>query len=484
MNAAQRASHVRFSVIGTGHLGTTFAASMASLGCEVLCVDTDARKIKQLAAGQPPIFEPGLAGLVRRGLEAGRLRFCTSYPDAAAFADIHFICTGTPLQAASDRADLSQVRGAVQALMPWLDRARPGLIVGRSTVPVGTARRLAEKLTDASVNAEIAWNPEFLREGTAVTDSLNPDRIVVGVTSRWAEDLMRQVYDPLLRDGAPFVVTTLETAELAKVAANAFLATKVSFINAMAEMCETVDADVNTLAKIIGGDPRIGSSFLRAGIGFGGGCLSKDLRAFMAAASDLGTLDVVKFLREVHEINIRQRCRVAEMAAEMVGGDMRGMSVAVLGAAFKPGSDDVRDSPALDVSRMLHGLGAKVRVFDPAAITNARRIAPELSYTDSAIEALHDADIVLLLTEWPEFVDLDPGSLTGVVAQKKIIDGRNVLDPAIWRGSGWQYRALGTGAEPPSGPGHQRPPEALPMSPALGLGLPTVGGDPREGWTE
>ena len=437
---------LRLTVLGTGYLGTTHAACMASLGFEVLGVDTDLGKVAQLNAGHLPIYEPGLRELLRAGLDSGRLTFTSSYPQAAAFGDVHFICAGTPSQPGSDRADLSQVNGCVAALGPLL--TRPCLVAGKSTVPVGTARRLAAQLAGASGRVELAWNPEFVREGSAVTDTLAPDRIVAGVTSRWAEEILRQVYVQQLASGTPFLVTGLETAELAKVAANSFLAMKISFINAMAEVCEAAGGDVRALSDILGADPRIGPASLRAGLGFGGGCLPKDIRAFAARAADLGAGQALGFLREVDAINLRRRTRVADLACELIGGDLAGARVCVLGAAFKPGSDDVRDSPALDVAQILHGLGAQVTVYDPAALANARRASPQLGYAATMAEAAEDAQVVLLLTEWPEFAGLRPGSLGAVVARRNIVDGRNVLDPVTWRAAGWAYRAPGTVTEP------------------------------------
>ncbi|HET7017910.1 MAG TPA: UDP-glucose/GDP-mannose dehydrogenase family protein [Streptosporangiaceae bacterium] len=434
---------LRLTVFGTGYLGITHAACMASLGFEVLGVDTDAAKISNLTAGRVPIYEPGLPELLRAQLKAGRLRFSTSYEKAAAFGDVHFICTGTPQLPGGEGADLSQVRACVTALAP-LARAT-SLLVGKSTVPVGTARALSRELADAGHQVEIAWNPEFLREGTAVTDTLAPDRIVVGVTSQRAEDLLRRVYSPI--PATRFFATTLETAELAKVAANAFLATKVSFINAMAEVCEASGANVRGLSEILGADPRIGESFLRAGLGFGGGCLPKDIRAFMARSAELGVDSAAGLLREVEKINLRRRSRTADLALELAGGDLAEVSVCVLGAAFKPGSDDVRESPALDVAQILHGLGAHVTVYDPVAMANAARACPELAYADTLAEAATDASVVLLATEWAEFATLRPSDLAGVVKHKNIIDARNALSPELWRIAGWNYRALGVGAE-------------------------------------
>jgi len=436
---------LRLTVLGAGYLGITHAACMASLGFDVVGVDTDQGRVDRLNAGHLPIYEPGLGELLRGGRGAGRLKFTTSYREAAAFGDVHFICTGTPQRPGGNHADLSQVDACVATLAPLL--GRPCLIVGKSTVPVGTARGLAAQLSDACPGAELAWNPEFLREGTAVADTLSPDRIVAGVTSGRAERMLRRVYARPLARGASFLVTSLETAELAKAAANAFLATKISFINAMAEICEAAGGDVRALADILGADPRIGPAFLRAGLGYGGGCLPKDVRAFVARAEELGCGASLAFLREVDAINLRRRARTADLALELAGGDLTGVPVCVLGAAFKPGSDDVRDSPALDVAQILTGMGALVTVYDPAALGNARRARSDLGYAPTLAGAARDAHVVLLLTEWPEFAALTPGGLGGLVARRTLIDARNVLDPGAWREAGWDYRALGVACD-------------------------------------
>jgi UDPglucose 6-dehydrogenase len=432
-------------VLGAGYLGITHAACMAALGFKVLGVDTDGARVRQLNSGDLPIYEPGLPELLITGLDSGRLSFTTSYEEAAAFGDVHFICTGTPQQPGVDQADLSQVHACVAALVPLL--TRPCLVVGKSTVPVGTARRIAADMAQVFPGAELAWNPEFLRESTAVADTLSPERIVAGVCSREAEETLRQVYATPLASGSSFFVTDLETSELAKVAANAFLATKISFINAMAEVCEAGNANVRDLARIIGADPRIGPEFLSAGLGFGGGCLPKDIRAFTARAEELGVGNALSFLHEVDSINLRCRARTADLALEMAGNNLTDVPVAVLGAAFKPGSDDVRDSPALDVAQILHGMGARVTVYDPAARANAQRTCPQLRYAESVREAARDAHMLLLLTEWPEFSALRPDALGGVVEHRRLIDARNVLDPGPWYAAGWDYRALGLAAD-------------------------------------
>ncbi len=438
----------RLTVIGTGYLGTTHAACMAELGYEVLAIDVDRARIDRLSAGELPFYEPELEPLLRRNLAAGRLRFTTSLDEIAAFGDVHFLCVGTPQRPDADAADMTFVDAAIDSLAPLL--RRPCLIVGKSTVPVGTARRLADRLVELSpvgADAELAWNPEFLREGFAVQDTIAPDRLVYGVPAAEAgaraTALLDEVYATALANDTPLVVTDYATAELVKVAANAFLATKISFINAMAEIAEVSGADVTALADAIGHDARIGRRFLNAGIGFGGGCLPKDIRAFTARAEELGRGASVAFLKEVDTINLRRRERMVELVVEALGGQVHLKKIAVLGLAFKPDSDDVRDSPALDVAVRLHGLGAKVVATDPAAIPNSLRLHPQLGFATETRDALHGADAVVLVTEWQEFRDLDPEETGRLVRQQLVVDGRNVLEPARWRAAGWTYRGMG-----------------------------------------
>jgi UDPglucose 6-dehydrogenase len=432
----------RLSVIGTGYLGATHAACMAELGFEVIGLDVDPAKVEMLSSGRVPFYEPGLDEVLARNIEAGRLTFTTSWEDVAAFADVHFVCVGTPQAAGAQRADMSQVFGSVASLAPHL---RPGaLVVGKSTVPVGTAAQIADQLAKTAADGvEVAWNPEFLREGFAVQDTLHPDRLVVGVRSERAETLLREVYAPVIAEGVPFLVTDFPTAELVKVAANSFLATKISFINAMAEVCEAAGADVTQLAEAIGYDPRIGNRFLAAGLGFGGGCLPKDIRAFMARAGELGADEAVSFLKEVDAINLRRRAHTVDMAREVLGGEFRGRRITVLGATFKPDSDDVRDSPSLDVAVAMSNAGADVVVHDPKGLVNAERVYPHMRYEPDLATALAGAELVVLGTEWREYRDLDPALLDGSVAGKHVIDARNALDPERWRNAGWTYRALG-----------------------------------------
>jgi nucleotide sugar dehydrogenase len=434
----------RLTVIGTGYLGATHAACMADLGFEVLGMDVDGGKIDQLANGHVPIYEPGLEPLLQKNLATGRLRFTTSSKEVADYGDVHFLCVGTPQKHGEYAADMAYLDASLDALLPHL--TRPCTIVGKSTVPVGTAERVAERIrteAPAGDDIELVWNPEFLREGFAVNDTLHPDRLVIGITSPRGEAVMREVYAPLLSEAIPMVVMDLATAQLVKVAANAFLATKISFINAMAEVCEVAHADVTKLSEALAHDTRIGGRFLHAGLGFGGGCLPKDIRAFMARAGELGVDQALSFLTEVDAINLRRRARMVDLARELLDDSLVHRKVAVLGAAFKPDSDDIRDSPALDVASRLQKLGAGVCVYDPAAMDNARVKYPDLVYADTAVDAAQDADIVLHLTEWREFRDMDPSALSAVVAQRNIVDGRNALDPDRWRNAGWVYRALG-----------------------------------------
>lgn len=437
---------MRMTVFGTGYLGATHAACMAELGHDVLGVDVDESKIEALSSGQVPFYEPGLPEVLERNLESGRLSFSTIYSKAAEFAHVHFLGVGTPQRHGSYAADMTYVRAVIEELVPLLQGEH--VIFGKSTVPVGTAaelQELADSLCAEGTSVEIAWNPEFLREGYAVKDTITPDRIVLGVRAgeSRAEELAREVYAQPLSHNTPFLVTDLQTAELVKVSANAFLATKISFINAVSEICEIAGGDVVALADAIGHDDRIGRKFLGAGLGFGGGCLPKDIRAFMARAGELGADQALTFLREVDAINMRRRDRMVDLAKKAFAGSLLGHRVTVLGCAFKPNSDDVRDSPALSVAGSLSLGGAAVTVYDPQGMDNARKVFPTLGYAESVSEALRDAELVILATEWQEFRDLDPAEVGKLVARKHIIDGRNVLDVASWNDAGWIVEALG-----------------------------------------
>ena len=431
---------LKLSVVGTGYLGATHAACMSSLGFTVVGVDTDAQKIAQLSRGELPFYEPGLDTLLASEIKTGRLTFTTDF-SAVADADVHFICVGTPQSKDGLAADLTYVKASVAAIAPFLKSG--SLVVGKSTVPVGTAQMLRDQLAISAPDADLAWNPEFLREGFAVEDTLTPNRLVVGVANDRAETILKEVYAPVIALGTPWIRADLPTAELVKVAANSFLATKISFINAMAEVCEAAGGDVTVLAKAIGYDPRIGNRFLQAGIGFGGGCLPKDIRAFMARAEELGAKQALEFLREIDQINLRARQRVIDVVRADLSEDLTQYKIAVLGATFKPDSDDVRDSPALDIAAQLHAAGAKVVVHDPKGIEPARKRFPTLAFEEDVRVAVKDADAILHLTEWKEYRELDPGAIGQLVKSKFLIDGRNMLDRDKWRSAGWRVHALG-----------------------------------------
>lgn len=445
---------MRMTVIGTGYVGTVHAACMADIGHEVLGIDIDAARVATLAAGRAPMCEAGLDDLLTRALASGRLHFTTSMDEGAAFARTHFLCVGTPQCRDGAAADLRYVDAVVESLAP---RLRPGsLLVGKSTVPVGTAARIGRTLAAVSPGSEVAWNPEFLREGSAVADTMRPDRLVVGVGSADAETTLRTIYAPMIRAGVPFFVTDPATAELVKVAANSFLATKISFINAMSEVCAVANADATVLARAVGADSRIGDRFLEPGLGFGGSCFPKDIRAFAARAEELGAGEAVAFLHEVDRINTRQRRRTVALARDLMGGSLADRRVAVFGAAFKPGSDDVRDSPALAVASTLRKEGAEVRVHDPQALDNARAACPGPAYVGTVPEACEDADLVLHLTAWPEYRQIDPAALALVVREPSLLDARNTLDARVWRQAGWAMHSLGRPQDDGAGSGSAR----------------------------
>ena len=431
---------LKLSVIGTGYLGATHAACMASLGFEVIGFDTEVSKIELLSQGKVPFYEPDLEELLAEQIKSGRLRFTKDINDLAD-VDVHFICVGTPQVKGGNAADLNYVNSALESIAKIVKPG--GLVVGKSTVPVGTATRLRDRLIELNPNSDLAWNPEFLREGFAVEDTLRPNRLVVGVTNDNSEKILKEVYATNLKENTPWVRADLPTAELVKVAANSFLATKISFINAMAEICEAAGGDVTILAKAIGYDPRIGNRFLQAGIGFGGGCLPKDIRAFMARAEELGAKQAVEFLKEVDAINLRARQRIIELVRRDLSEDLVGKKVAILGAAFKPDSDDVRDSPALDIAAQIQAAGAVVTVHDPKAIANAQKRFPALMFAEEINNTLKDAEIVLHLTEWRIYREINPAQVKSLVKTAIMIDGRNALDRDAWRAAGWKFRALG-----------------------------------------
>lgn len=460
---------MRITVIGTGYLGATHAAAMAELGHEVLGVDVDPAKIEALSAGQVPFFEPGLPELLKKHVESGRLRFTTNYDEAVEFANVHFVGVGTPQVKGSYAADVRYVDAAITELAKRV--VGKHLVFGKSTVPVGTAPRLQELAVKMigeraaagdeqlkNTSLEIAWNPEFLREGFAVKDTLEPDRVVLGTqkpgmilngagqeVESIAEDSLRECFGPIFERETPLIVADTATAELVKVSANAFLATKISFINAVSEICEVTGADITTLADAIGMDARIGRRFLNAGLGFGGGCLPKDIRAFMARAGELGVDQALTFLREVDAINMRRREKTVDLVRGSFGGSLLGHTVTVLGAAFKPNSDDVRDSPALSIAGSLSLAGASVSVYDPQAMENAKKNFPTLEYAPSIEAALEGTEMVVVATEWQQFRDIDPVAAKKLVKRAAVLDGRNCLPADQWRAAGWDVTCLGRG---------------------------------------
>ena len=432
---------MRLTVIGCGHLGATHAACMAEIGHDVLGIDIDEDKVELLNTGRAWFLEPGLDEMLARHTRSGRLRFTTSFKEAAAYGTVHFLGVGTPGLPDNNGYDLSQVFGSVAALAPHL--TGPALVIGKSTVPPGTTSRLVHELrmtAPAGDAVEVAWNPEFLREGHAVSDTLRPDRIVVGVPSMAAEATVREVYQPMTEAGVPLVVTDAVTAELVKGAANAFLATKVSFINAMADICVSTGADVAVLADAVGMDQRIGRAFLTAGLGYGGGCLPKDVRGLASFAATAGARAAAGLLSVVDEINSGRRQQVVDLAHRLLG-ELAGKRIALWGAAFKPGTDDVRDSPGLDVADRLSRLGAEVVVYDPQATGNALIAFPHLGYADSAVAAAHQADAVLVVTSWPEFAAIDPSATIIAPRSRLLIDACQVVQAALWRAAGWTVAA-------------------------------------------
>ncbi|QKZ17033.1 UDP-glucose dehydrogenase family protein [Streptomyces chartreusis] len=437
---------MKLTVIGCGYLGATHAACMAELGHEVLGMDSDMDKVAVLNSGKAPIHERDLDDLIAKHTASGKLSFTASYAEAAAFGDLHFIGVGTPQQPGENAYDLTHLFSAVRQLAPRIKN--PAVVAVKSTVPVGTAPRVRDLLHEfapAGDAIEVAWNPEFLRESFAVEDTLRPDRLVFGFESghSWAEAVLRQCFEKIIESGTPTIVTDWATAELAKASANAFLATKISFINAIAEVCEASGADVGQLADILGHDARIGRRGMRPGLGFGGGCLPKDIRGFMARAGELGADQALTILREVDAINNRRRERMVDLARQQLDGNLAGKRITIWGAAFKPNTDDIRDSPALAVAQKLHELGATVTVTDPQALDNARKTHPELDYVNDPIAAVQDADLLLHLTEWPQFSHVDPARLAARTATPRVIDGRGTLNQITWREAGWTVRALG-----------------------------------------
>ncbi|MER5348045.1 UDP-glucose/GDP-mannose dehydrogenase family protein [Streptomyces mirabilis] len=436
---------MRISVIGCGHLGIPHAAAMAELGHEVIGVDVDQAKVDRLNAGECPIFEIGLPELLARHTESGRLRFTTDLREAATFAELHFIGVGTPIDADGRSYDTGQVYGAIRQLAPHLNR--PCTIVGKSTVTVGTTRRvtaLAQSLAPAGEDVDVVWNPEFLREGHAVEDTLRPDRLIAGLTTASAEKAIRDVYAPILDAGVPLFVTDPQTAELAKGAANTFLGLKISYINAVADMCDAADADISQIVDILGIDPRIGSGGMQPGIGYGGGCLPKDIRAFTASAGQLGAAAAATLLRAAERINEARTGVAMDLITRALGDQpVQGARVTVWGAAFKPGTNDVRESPALALAHVLQEAGGVVTVHDPQAVATAMIRNPELDYSDDLPASLDGADVVVLATEWPEYQQVDPHTLVDRPGTPLLVDCRTTLNAESWRAAGWTVHQLG-----------------------------------------
>lgn len=431
-------------VIGLGYLGLTHAVAMTELGHTVVGLEADESKLKTLAEGKVPFYEPFLDDALEVALASGRLTFQTGQDVNTEDGDIHWICVGTPQTEGSKSANLSYVEGAAKAAAEHLKNG--ATIVGKSTVPVGTSavlKKIVEDNVKEGVVARLAWNPEFLREGTALQDSLKPDRIVVGVDDDTSRELLQEAYASILDEGTPFIVADLPTSELVKVSANSFLAMKISFINAMAEVSEKSGADVVKLAEAIGYDERIGDKFLRSGIGFGGGCLPKDIRGFMAKAEELGVDSLVGLLNNVDSINLGRRQKAVELALEELGHDYANKKIAVLGATFKPDSDDIRDAPALAVALELHKRGASLTMHDPKGLHNVNKTHPELHTEENLEKTLQDADLVMLLTEWKEYKNYNPLEAKKLVKTPTVIDGRNVLDSCLWQTAGWKVIALG-----------------------------------------
>jgi UDPglucose 6-dehydrogenase len=436
---------LKVTIIGLGYLGATTAVAFAKLGHEVIGIDPDLGKIEKLAKGILPFYEPGLDVALSEVVNEGNIKFLTQHSQDSRGAHLHMICVGTPQGADGSSADTTYLYAALDSLIPYLEE--DAVVVGKSTVPVGTAKEVRKYLeSKLNFSPHLAWNPEFLREGTALKDTLEPDRLVIGVDDPWSEKVLRLLYEDLLQAGVPIVTTDIPTSELVKVAANSFLATKISFINAIAEVAEVAGADTVKIAEAIGYDERIGNKFLRNGIGFGGGCLPKDIRAFMARAEELGVGQSVAFLEEVEAINLRRRSRVVEVAEEELGS-LEGRRVAILGASFKPETDDIRDSPAIAVAEKFWLAGAHVVITDPKSLENVRRHYPQFEIQDDLEAAVTRAEVVVVATEWAEYRNADPSRLGKLVQNRLVIDGRNTLDAKTWQEQNWQVIALGRNLE-------------------------------------
>ncbi len=433
---------MHIAVIGTGYVGLVSGAGMADFGMKVICVDKDKDKIKQLQKGRIPFYEPGLETLVHRNMEAGRLSFTTDLKKAVRQALVVFICVGTP-PAPDGSADLSQIREVALGLAEAIDDYK--VVVTKSTVPVGTNRwikQLIDKHKKNSVAVDIISNPEFLREGSAVEDFMHPDRVVIGGESAYAIAIVKDIYRPLYLAETPFIITDLETAELIKYASNAFLATKVTFINEIANLCEKVGADVTVVARAMGFDPRIGRKFLNPGPGFGGSCFPKDVKALVHQGREVG--QPMRILEAVLEVNERQKMRAVEKT-EALCGNLSGKTVAVLGLSFKPNTSDVRESPALTVVPELLKRGARVRVYDPVAMEEFRRWCPDLKveYARDPLQAAKGAHALIILTEWNEFRFLELHEIRKLMAEPNLVDMRNIYEPETVKSLGFKYTGVG-----------------------------------------
>jgi len=437
---------MRIAMIGTGYVGLVSGACFSDFGHHVTCVDKDAGKIEALERGVMPIFEPGLAHLVERNVRDGRLSFTTDLAPAVAAADAIFIAVGTPSRRGDGHADLSYVLGATEEIARAL--VKPAVVVTKSTVPVGTGDEVERIIREAAPEAR-AWvvsNPEFLREGAAIEDFKRPDRIVVGTEDEQAAEIMREVYRPLYLNKAPLLFTSRRTAELIKYAANAFLATKITFINEIADLCEMVGADVQDVSRGIGLDNRIGSKFLHAGPGYGGSCFPKDTLALLKTAEDHET--PLRIVESVVKVNEARKRAMGRKVVQALGGDARGKTVALLGLTFKPNTDDMRDAPSLSIVQALQDAGAIVRGYDPEGIEQARPMMPNVEFFNDPYKAAEAADAVVLVTEWDVLRALDLRRLAATMEQPILVDLRNVYPPEDVRNAGLQWHGIGRTSEP------------------------------------
>ncbi|UUX49149.1 UDP-glucose/GDP-mannose dehydrogenase family protein [Nisaea acidiphila] len=434
---------MRIAMIGTGYVGLVSGACFSEFGIDVVCVDKDEVKISRLDRGEIPIFEPGLDDLVANNVRAGRLTFTTDLKSAVKDADAVFIAVGTPTRRGDGHADLSYVYGAAKEIAEAMDGYT--VVVTKSTVPVGTGREVAKIIRETRPDADfdVCSNPEFLREGAAISDFMRPDRVVIGTESERAQEVMRAIYRPLYLIETPIVFTTLQTSELIKYAANTFLATKITFINEVADLCEQVGADVHDVARGIGLDGRIGRKFLHPGPGYGGSCFPKDTLALVKTAQDYKA--PLRIIETVVDINDKRKKQMAEKIISACGGSVSGKTVAVLGLTFKPNTDDMRDSPSLDIVPALQAAGAKVKAYDPEGMREAREMLPDVEMCESAYDTMDGADAVSIVTEWNEFRALDLERAKKLMKQPVMVDLRNVYNPEDMRKAGFEYVCVGRG---------------------------------------